>query len=107
MAERMITRTFTETNATYAVMRAGKWCEDASITLPGELTRADVMNYVLEQDAEAETVVVKNLDVTYTVYGMSMDAFRAAAVVVYRPASQMPKVVREKSQKTKKVKKSQ
>lgn len=106
MVERMITRTFVESVATYAVMRAGKWCDDATITLRGKLTRADVMNYVLEQDAEAETVVVKNLDVTYTVYGMTMDAFKAAAVVVDRPASQMPKAVREKKANTQTSKKS-
>ena len=48
MAEKMITRTFSETVASYSVMKAGKWSKDAMVTLPGALTRGDVMNYILD-----------------------------------------------------------
>lgn len=94
MAEKMITRTFSETVASYSVMKAGKWSKDQMVTLPGALTRGDVMNYILDMDREAETCVVKALEVKYTVYGMSVSEFKAAAHPVERPASQMVKAAR-------------
>lgn len=94
MAEKMITRTFSETVASYSVMKAGKWSKDQMLTLPGALTRGDVMSYILDMDREAETCVVKALEVKYTVYGMSVSEFKAAAHPVERPASQMVKAAR-------------
>lgn len=101
MAEKMITRTFSETIASYAVMKGGKWAKDQMITLPGALTRGDVMAYVLDMDKEAETCVVKALEVKYTVYGMTVSDFKAAAHPVDRPASQMVKAARATTTETK------
>ena len=94
MAEKLITRTFSETVASYSAMKGGKWSKDQMLTLPGALTRGDVMAYILEMDREVETCVVKALEVKYTVYGMTVSDFKAAAHPIERPASQMVKAAR-------------
>lgn len=98
--EKYITRTFWETTAEYRVMQGGALGESIAITIPGRLTRSDVVAYLVEQYPDAETVVVSpTVETKPTVYGMTLDAFRTSAVPVDRPPSQQPKATPKKSKK--------